>query len=309
MRLPVHKYLAIAFSFLLLPFFQPAIAHAGADDNQDLHKIEEILARFAKIYKGKPTGGCWWEPTRGTTEDETELFQFLKRLDGGVLQNHAIHTTSSQLQYTNLETGKTKGLNIRQCWGDQANSPQVGDKLYDEVGPPNPSVLLPSLYDRAVGTIYDPVPDMSPTTDMYINLGLWMAVEPLDPHPLVVRAEIPGAWAQVTATAISTTFDMGNGDTVVCNKHHGGVFGTPIPVTTSATKPSPSPPPGRSKKKPASASTDAAPTSPSPPNTPSASGKSPPAAATSKPNHHRMAAGRLCYRYAEHRLSLPLPEP
>ncbi len=218
--------LLIISSALLLIIANPIAGQATESIDSDVTAPPSVV---------EPTGGCWWEPTRGTPEDETELFQFLKRLDGGVLQNHAIHTTSSQLQYTNLETGKTKGLNIRQCWGDQANSPQVGRTIYNEVGPPNPSVLLPTLYDRAVGTIYDPVPDMSPINDMYINLGLWMAVEPPDPHPLIVRAEIPGAWAQVTATATSTTFDMGNGDTVVCNAHHGGIFGTPIPESKMDT--------------------------------------------------------------------------
>lgn len=53
-----------------------------------------------------------------------------------------------------------------------------------------------------------------PTFHGVVNLGMYLAIEP--PAPFTVRSEAGSAWAQADVTLVSTTWDMGNGDVVVC---------------------------------------------------------------------------------------------
>ncbi|HUF96490.1 MAG TPA: hypothetical protein VMM60_00075, partial [Ilumatobacter sp.] len=70
-----------------------------------------------------------------------------------------------------------------------------------------------------------PLPsDVNPPERAAANLGLWLAVDP-NRASVTVRAELgPSVWMETSATLVSTRWDMGNGDVVVCV---GG--GTPIP--------------------------------------------------------------------------------
>lgn len=77
--------------------------------------------------------------------------------------------------------------------------------------------LMPGAYDDAVSQI--PLPDasvISPGVEQgsLVNFGMWLAVP--DVAPVTARAEAGAVWAQATATLMSTTFDMGNGDVVEC---------------------------------------------------------------------------------------------
>jgi hypothetical protein len=83
--------------------------------------------------------------------------------------------------------------------------------------------LLPGLIAAAHSRIELPVPNVSPQFDFggYVNLGMWLAVEPATFEPLT--AEAGPVWATLTAAHDSITFDFGNGDTRNCQG-----FGTPI---------------------------------------------------------------------------------
>ena len=84
--------------------------------------------------------------------------------------------------------------------------------------------LTPGLYDVATGRILAPVPDVSPELDFtgYVNLGMWLAVEPAAIAPITAEAG-PNVWITVTPEHQSIHFDFGNGDTRTCDG-----FGQPI---------------------------------------------------------------------------------
>ncbi len=94
------------------------------------------------------------------------------------------------------------------------------------------SITVDDVIDDAVGRAKRAVPaptlDLSPSPEAggIVNLGLWLALAP--PDPVTVRAEAGSLWAEATVTLASTTWDMGNGDTVVCDG-----AGTPIVDTES----------------------------------------------------------------------------
>ena len=83
--------------------------------------------------------------------------------------------------------------------------------------------VIDDAVDRARQAVPAPSLDMSPTPDAggIVNLGLWLALAGQD--PVTVRAEAGALWAEATATLVSTSWDMGNGDTVTCEG-----AGTPI---------------------------------------------------------------------------------
>jgi|GEM_PF-772129 len=84
--------------------------------------------------------------------------------------------------------------------------------------------LIPGLHDVATGRILAPVPDVSPELDFtgYVNLGMWLAVEPATIAPITAEAG-PNVWITVTPEHQSIHFDFGNGDTRTCDG-----FGQPI---------------------------------------------------------------------------------
>lgn len=84
--------------------------------------------------------------------------------------------------------------------------------------------LIPGLHDVATGRILAPVPDVSPQLDFtgYVNLGMWLAVEPATIAPITAEAG-PNVWITVTPEHQSIHFDFGNGDTRTCDG-----FGQPI---------------------------------------------------------------------------------
>ena len=90
---------------------------------------------------------------------------------------------------------------------------ETGDVRWVPTGPPDPRILL----DRTViarKNIFPPVPVLSPPSRVPVNLGLWLAVEPQ--ASVTVRAELGPVWAERSASVVSTSFDMGNGDVVEC---------------------------------------------------------------------------------------------
>ena len=104
------------------------------------------------------------------------------------------------------------------------NDPQHNRLRWQVAPPPDPAMLLPGATRTATEQIGMPTPSISPTGDVAINLGMWLAVEQAGPY--VARAAFNDTiWAETTATLAATTFDFGDGTPpVVCD----GV-GTPIP--------------------------------------------------------------------------------
>jgi hypothetical protein len=86
--------------------------------------------------------------------------------------------------------------------------------------------VIDDAVDRATRTVPAPTLDLSPSPEAggIVNLGLWLALAGQD--PVTARAEAGSLWAEATVTLASTTWDMGNGDTVTCDG-----AGTPIADT------------------------------------------------------------------------------
>jgi hypothetical protein len=105
------------------------------------------------------------------------------------------------------------------------NDPQNGRLRWQLSPPPDPAILLPGATRTATEQIDIPHPAISPTGDVAVNLGMWLAVEQAGPY--VARASFDSAiWAETTATLATTTFDFGDGTPpIVCDG-----IGTPIPA-------------------------------------------------------------------------------
>lgn len=73
--------------------------------------------------------------------------------------------------------------------------------------------LVPESARRAID---EPAIFLSPPGPGYVNLGMWLAVSNADPITLTVGNHATGPWVDVTATLTTSTWDMGNGDTITC---------------------------------------------------------------------------------------------
>jgi hypothetical protein len=90
-------------------------------------------------------------------------------------------------------------------------------------------IALSDLRSRALVT---PEATLSPPHRGIVNLETWLAVA--DPGPITVSAAIPDLSVTATAEIESTTWDMGNGDTVTCES-----VGVPWSDGTDASTPAP----------------------------------------------------------------------
>ncbi len=77
--------------------------------------------------------------------------------------------------------------------------------------------LVAGLMVVAKGNIGVPVPVVSPPFEFggWVNLGMWLAVEPAVVASITAEAG-PNAWATVSPVQGSVSFDFGNGDVVEC---------------------------------------------------------------------------------------------
>jgi len=84
--------------------------------------------------------------------------------------------------------------------------------------------LIPGITDQVSRQLQLPVPSISPTpaANGIVNLGMWLAVQPQTLDPLTAQAG-PAVWITVTPTLATTTFDLGNGDSITCD-------GTGVPI-------------------------------------------------------------------------------
>ncbi len=88
----------------------------------------------------------------------------------------------------------------------------------------DPESFAAAIRDYADGIIELPVPDVNPPIDGggYVNLGMWLAVQPAKYEPITASAG--PVWMTVTPTPGMTTFTFGTGDEPeVCD-----AFGVPI---------------------------------------------------------------------------------
>lgn len=133
------------------------------------------------------------------------------------------YSDQNSLHRYNAARGRFERL-LRVSCGDP-NDPQNGRLRWQTVPPPDPAILLPGATRTATEQIDVPHPVISPTGDVAINLGMWLAVEQAGPY--VARAAFnDSVWAETTATLATTTFDFGDGTPpVVCDGN-----GTPIPA-------------------------------------------------------------------------------
>jgi hypothetical protein len=76
--------------------------------------------------------------------------------------------------------------------------------------------LIAASLLTATRQIPTPTLDINPTpqTGGVVNLGLWLAIT--NTPPISVQAGTPTTWARTTAQLTTTTWNMGNGDTITC---------------------------------------------------------------------------------------------
>lgn len=86
---------------------------------------------------------------------------------------------------------------------------------------PTPAQLVDGVRSEVLRLIPQPIPDISPPGPGWVNLGMWLAVQPVE--PITVDNTIVGYSVSVTATPTSTSFQIDDEPAVVC-----AGFGTPI---------------------------------------------------------------------------------
>jgi hypothetical protein len=90
------------------------------------------------------------------------------------------------------------------------------------------NALIASAHRSVTAQLPEPTMDMNPDPSVggIVNIGLWLAVA--DPGQVSITASVGPVWATVTARYESTTWNLGNGDSVVCEG-----LGTPIVDTST----------------------------------------------------------------------------
>ena len=139
------------------------------------------------------------------------------------IELYRYYSEQNSLHRYNVDQNRFERLLRVSC--TDPNDPQNGRLRWQAAPPPVPTILLPGATRTATEQIGVPHPVISPTGDVAINLGMWLAVE--DAGPYVARAAFnESVWAETTAALATTTFELGDGTApIVCEGH-----GTPIPA-------------------------------------------------------------------------------
>ncbi len=179
-----------------------------------------------------PVIPCDWDPVPATADDADTLNTVYDVIaivinvvvGGSFVVQVTFYSEDGVLHRFDEESGNYEYEVIADC--DGANAPggwTTGDTDWWTASDPDPAILLPGTRRQATEPITFPVPDLSPTNQGVVNLGMWLAVEPAG--PISVEAVLGRVWARTTATLIETSFDPGNGAApVICAE-----IGTPIP--------------------------------------------------------------------------------
>lgn len=185
-----------------------------------------------------PAPECWWVNVSADRSDVAGLQQLWRQLDAGEhYANVHFFLRDGALHQTWMPTGVTSVRQVRVC-SDETHDDH-GEVRWQPVGPPDPAVYLPDLYERVTEQVPAPEWDLGfgdggGPVDVFVNVGLWVSVSNAD--DVVARAEVPGAWAETRATLDHIEFDPGNGDAVVVCEGAG----TPLPADR-ADDPAPGP--------------------------------------------------------------------
>lgn len=86
---------------------------------------------------------------------------------------------------------------------------------------PTPAQLVDGVYSEVVRLLPQPTPDINPPGPGWVNLGMWLAVQPVE--PVTVDNTIVGYSVRVTATPTTTSFQIDDQEPITCDG-----FGTPI---------------------------------------------------------------------------------
>jgi hypothetical protein len=115
----------------------------------------------------------------------------------------------------------TETLYTRSCPGDPPNYVWAADSV-------DVDALIRSARQSVSAQLPEPTMNMNPDPSVggIVNIGLWLAVA--DPGQVSITASVGPVWATVTARYSSTTWSLGNGDSVVCEG-----LGTPIVDTST----------------------------------------------------------------------------
>jgi hypothetical protein len=76
----------------------------------------------------------------------------------------------------------------------------------------DPATLRQGAFDSVTRQLPRPVPGLAPSPDLgVVRVGAWFWTEPSTWRPVTARAEVPGAWAEVTATPSTLRYRPGDG--------------------------------------------------------------------------------------------------
>jgi hypothetical protein len=180
-----------------------ATVHGSPDSGSGTVTVEARTSPIVRIGSGgggSSTPRCAWEPMFFTRDIATDpftggevLFGFDPSFPPAIRE---IGGAESRLYRVSCPGGPTDQRWVR-----------IGTSSAD---------LIPSVVDIVEAQLQLPVLDInpSPADGGFVNLGMWLAVEPQTIQP--VTAEAGTAWITVRPRLSSTEFDLGNGDTVAC---------------------------------------------------------------------------------------------
>ena len=100
-----------------------------------------------------------------------------------------------------------------------------------DADPPPTADLIAGPRAQVQRQLPAPVPRIDPSGGATVNLGMWLAVEPV--NPISASATLLGHRATVTASHTATVFDMGDGSVIRC-RGAGSPLGSGDPLRFSA---------------------------------------------------------------------------
>jgi hypothetical protein len=101
---------------------------------------------------------------------------------------------------------------VRRClingrWVDQAEP-----RVQREQQQTDPATLRQRAFDSVTKRLPLPLPRLAPAPELgVVQVGAWFWTEPSMWNPVTARAEVPGAWAEVTATPTTLRYQPGDG--------------------------------------------------------------------------------------------------
>jgi predicted small lipoprotein YifL len=170
----------------------------GADaDGDTITAIVELPDAVVPGTSGSSSGGCHWRYYSFSPDASDD--PFARR---AMYREHPV-------------TGRLQLAVDRVCDNDVIGIGWV------DAEPPTATDMLAGPRAEVSRRLPPPIPDLDPSSDATVNLGMWLAVRPLS--PVTATAIVGGHRASVTATHASTVFTMGDGAVVRCAGH-----GTPL---------------------------------------------------------------------------------